>query len=189
MHCYALRGTDFSTSLEMTYFSIHSAAKLVQKIWKISVISSVVLRAANHKFPCLPGASIPIQMRPCRVVEKSVNPLSSCPFDLVWAMSCCGTRCSRRRQAASSLTVRLGCPISSLPLIRLRQLSTPAHACPLAVSATGSARVRVHCHSLRSLAPPPAALPSLPLRGVRKTSYVGFFFGPSRASAPTATKM
>ena len=65
--------------------------------------------------------------------------------------------------APSSSAARLGCPISSLPSVRLRQLSTPAHACPLAVSATGSARVRGRSHSLSSLNPPQAAVASLPI--------------------------
>ena len=71
--------------------------------------------------------------------------------------------CVRLADGAAALhTVRLGCPISSLPINRLRQLSTPAHAyaplyLPLAARSNAAAATR----SGRFI-PPQAALPSLP---------------------------
>ena len=43
-------------------------------------------------------------------------------------VSCCGARCAPcPRRGCVAFAARLGCPISSLPTMRLRQLSTPAH--------------------------------------------------------------
>ena len=63
---------------------------------------------------------------------------------------------------ASSAAARLGCPISSLPINRHRQLSTPAHTYALLYLPPAAQSISGRCHSLGSLHPPPAALPSLP---------------------------
>ena len=78
--------------------------------------------------------------------------------------------------APSSSAVRLGCPISSLLINQLRQLSTPAHTFDLLYLPPAAQTKSGHCHSLRSLHPPLAALPSLPfdsLRSLRMTRLLG----------------
>ena len=76
------------------------------------------------------------------------------------AASSCVT--CRPRHTLRPRFFRLGCPVSSLPINRLRQLPTPALAYALLflppaaqsnAAATGSARARGRCHSLRSLLP------------------------------------
>ena len=86
-----------------------------------------------------------------------------------------------------SLYALLRCPAVSLPTERLRCFCRPfgvpdifladdaaasaidpgTHLCS-ALSATGSAEQRGRCHSLGSLLPPPAALPSFPCCGARQ---------------------
>ena len=84
--------------------------------------------------------------------------------------------CLRRRCGCVAFVARLGCPISSLPTMRLRQLSTPAHTyAPLYLPLAARSNVAAATHSGR-LTPPPAALPSLPC-----SFHISFSFYKSKA--------
>ena len=95
--------------------------------------------------------------------------------------SCCGARCAPCRQSGFVSHRPFGVPDTFLANKWLRQLSTPAHACPLAASATGSARARGRCHSLRSLDSATGGAPIAPPYGcifilfvrLRMTTFVG----------------
>ena len=78
-------------------------------------------------------------------------------------VSCCGARCAPcRRRGCVAFAARLGCPISSLPTMRLRQLSTPAHTyAPLYLPPAARSNVAAATRS-PPLTPPPAAVGSLP---------------------------
>ena len=75
-----------------------------------------------------------VGLEPTRRWHRNLNPtrlpIPSYPHIIkLFSLSpCCGTRCAPcRRCACVAFAARLGCPISSLPTMRLRQLSTPAH--------------------------------------------------------------
>ena len=88
--------------------------------------------------------------------------------------------------AAALFTVRLGCPIFSLPINRLRQLSTPAHAyaplhLPLAAQSNAAAATRSPrfiCHRQRSGRSPVAVSGSISGRAASRFDCI---FAPNGA--------
>ena len=79
---------------------------------------------------------------------------------------CCGARRISSARTPSSPAVRLRCPAKTSPDGAGSFFADRYTHCASASSAAGGAEARGRCHSLRSLYPPQAALPSLPLRHV-----------------------
>ena len=80
----------------------------------------------------------------------------------VVGFSCCGARYFPCRWTAASTIDPFGVPAIFLADKPASSAIDPGTRLCSALSATGSAEQRGRCHSLRSLTPPPAALPSLP---------------------------
>ena len=107
-------------------------------------------------------------------IIKCNSPVDCCspgkgPGDTIRNESCCGARCAPcPRWGCVAFAARLGCPISSLPINRLRHLSTPAHTyaplhLPLAARSNVAAATRSGrciCHRQRSHRSPFRCTPS-----------------------------